>query len=69
MAELSDIENKISAARRYFNNATSEYNTALQQFPANLIAAQFGFKEEEFFEIDEDNRETLETAPDIKFGT
>ena len=69
MAELSDIENKISASRRYFNNATSEYNTALQQFPANLIAAQFGFKEEEFFEIDEDNRETLETAPDIKFGT
>ncbi len=68
MAELSDIENKISASRRYFNNATSEYNTALQQFPANLIASKFGFKEEEFFEIDETERDIMEKAPDVKFG-
>lgn len=69
MAELSDIENKLAAARRFFNNATSEFNTSIQQFPANLIAGKFGFKSEEFFEIDEDNRENLEKAPDIKFGT
>ena len=48
MAELSDLENKIAAARRFFNNATSEFNTAIQQFPANLIAGPFGFNTEEF---------------------
>ncbi len=69
MAELSDIENKIAAARRFFNNATSEFNTAIQQFPANLIAGNFGFKTEEFFEVDEDQREALEKAPNVKFGT
>lgn len=68
MAELSDIENKIAAARRFFNNATSEYNTSIQQFPANLIAGQFGFKEEEFYEVDEAERDILEKAPDVKFG-
>lgn len=69
MAELSDIENKLAAARRFFNNATSEYNTSIEQFPANLIAGRFGFKAEEFYEVDEAERETLEKAPNIKFGT
>ncbi len=69
MAELSDIENKIAAARRFFNNATSELNTAVQQFPSNLIAKNFGFKEEAFFEVDEEERKVLEKAPDIQFGT
>lgn len=67
MAELSDIENKIAAARRFFNNATSEYNTAIQQFPANLIAAPFGFSSEEFFEISEEERDVIETPPEVKF--
>ena len=69
MAELSDIENKIAAARRFFNNATSEYNTSIQQFPANLIAGPFGFKAEEFYEVDESEREAMQKAPDVKFGT
>ena len=69
MAELSDIENKIAAARRFFNNATSELNTAIQQFPANLIAGPFGFKTEEFYEVDDAEREVMEQAPDVKFGT
>ncbi len=69
MEELSDIENKIAAARRFFNNATSEYNTAIQQFPANLIAGRLGFKTEEFYEIEDDERETMEKAPDVKFGS
>ena len=69
MAELSDIENKIAAARRFFNNATSEYNTSIQQFPANLIANKFGFKEEEFYEVDESEREVMDNAPDVKFGS
>lgn len=69
MADLSDIENKIAAARRFFNNATSEYNTAIEQFPANLIAGRFGFTQEEFYEVTEEERVVMEEAPDIKFGT
>ena len=41
--ELSDIENKLAAARRFFNNAVQEYNTGIQQFPAALFAGIFGF--------------------------
>ncbi|MCB1651661.1 MAG: LemA family protein [Alphaproteobacteria bacterium] len=69
MAELSDIENKLAAARRFFNNATAELNTAIEQFPAVLFAAALGFKKEEFFEIPEKDRETMDKAPDVKFGS
>jgi len=68
MGELSDIENKLAASRRFFNNATAELNTAVEQFPAVLFAAALGFQKEEFFEIPEESREELETAPDVKFG-
>jgi len=67
MSELSDIENKIAAARRFFNNATSELNTAVQQFPANLFAAAFGFHTETFYEDTSVDRATLEKAPGVKF--
>ena len=68
-AELSDIENKIAAARRFFNNATSEYNTVIQQFPAVLIARMFGFREEVFFELDAAEKDAVKTAPNVNFGT
>ncbi len=42
-AEISDIENKIAASRRFFNNAVSEYNTGIQLFPASLFSAALGF--------------------------
>src|ERR1700745_1629149 len=42
-SELSDIENKIAAARRFFNNAVQEYNTGIQQFPVVLLAGSLGF--------------------------
>ncbi len=67
MSELSDIENKIAAARRFFNNATSELNTAVEQFPAVLFAATFGFKKEVFFEIEDAARATHEKPPEVKF--
>ncbi|MCW5579365.1 MAG: LemA family protein, partial [Dokdonella sp.] len=51
--ELSDIENKLAAARRFFNNAVQEYNTGIQQFPAALFAASFGFREHTFFDLGE----------------
>ncbi len=67
MNELSDIENKIAAARRFFNNATSEYNTAVEQFPAVLVANSFGFSKEEFFELDEAEAALVHKAPEVKF--
>jgi len=67
MAELSDIENKLAAARRFFNNATSELNTTIEQFPAVLFARSLGFTKQEFFEIDADQRATLENPPEVKF--
>jgi LemA protein len=67
MSELSDIENKIAAARRFFNNATSELNTAIEQFPAVLFASKFGFTKQEFFEIEDADREAHEKTPNVKF--
>lgn len=67
-AELSDIENKIAAARRFFNSATNEYNTSIQQFPAVLIARMFGFKEEVFFELDAAEAEAVKKAPAVNFS-
>jgi LemA protein len=67
MAELSDIENKIAAARRYFNNATNELNTSVQQFPSNIIAGMFGFHLEPFYENSSVERTQLEKAPNIAF--
>lgn len=66
-AELSDIENKIAAARRFFNSATNEYNTAVTQFPAVLIARMFGFKEELFFELSDAEKSDVATPPNVKF--
>jgi LemA protein len=65
-SELSDIENKLAAARRFFNNAVSEYNSRIQQFPAALFAASFGFTPRTFFDLGDD-RKTVEQAPQVKF--
>jgi len=64
--ELSDVENKIAASRRFYNNAVQEYNTGREQFPAVLFAGPFGFSEREFFEAPE-GREALQTAPNVEF--
>ena len=63
-SELSDIENKLAAARRFFNSATREYNTSIQSFPSNLIANHFGFTQVEFFELDD---EAAKKAPKVQF--
>ena len=65
-AELSDIENKIAAARRFFNNAVQEYNSGTQQFPAALFASSLGFAPKEFFDLGEE-RKTVGEAPQVKF--
>ncbi|TVR39870.1 MAG: LemA family protein [Cryomorphaceae bacterium] len=64
--EISDIENKLAAVRRFFNSATRELNTAIQTFPNNLLAGPFGFKTQPMFDVGAD-RERLDQAPEIKF--
>jgi LemA protein len=66
-AEITDIENKIAAARRFFNNAVQEYNTGIQQFPAALFAGSLGFQPKEFFDVGVEERKTLDQAPQVKF--
>lgn len=65
-AELADIENKIAAARRFFNNAVQEYNTGIEQLPASLFAGALGFHHRGFFDLGE-TRPQLEQAPSVKF--
>jgi LemA protein len=65
-AELTDIENKLAASRRFFNNAVQEYNTGIQRFPAVLLAGAFGFTPREFFDVGEE-RKALDQAPSVKF--
>ena len=66
-SELSDIENKIAAARRFFNNAVSEYNASAQGFPGVLIAQRFGFKPMDFFNLEEGERKAVTEAPKVQF--
>ena len=66
-SELADIENKLAAARRFFNNAVQEYNTGIQQFPAVLLAGPLGFSQKEFFDVGAEERKVLNQAPQVKF--
>ena len=66
-SDLSDLENKIAAARRFFNNAVQEYNSAIQQFPAVLVAGSLGFAPRTFFDVDESERAAVNAAPQVKF--
>lgn len=63
--EVSDIENKLAATRRFFNSATKEYNNQVETFPSNIIAGMFGFRREIMFEVED--RASYEKAPEIKF--
>jgi len=65
--ELSDIENKLAAARRFFNGATTEYNNSVESFPGNLVARNFGFKREIMFDLGTDTRKQMEEPPKIQF--
>lgn len=68
-ADLSDIENKIAAARRFFNNATSEYNTTITQIPGVVVAHFLHLTEEVFFELDPAEQQAAKTPPKVSFGT
>ncbi|MES2289939.1 MAG: LemA family protein [Pseudomonadota bacterium] len=63
--ELSQIEEELSGARRYYNATVRDLNTSVQSFPNNLIAGPFGFKEEEPYA---DDIPKLQVAPTVSFG-
>jgi LemA protein len=66
--ELANTEDRIQAARRFYNANVQDYNRRVQAFPSSLMAARFGFKEEEFFEIEPAMRAEVERAPQVSFG-
>jgi LemA protein len=66
--EISDVENKLAAARRFFNSATKEFNNATETFPSNIIAGMFGFRKQSMFELNPVQRETMEEPPKINFN-
>src|ERR1700735_5537783 len=61
--ELADLENKIAASRRFFNNAVAEYNASIEQFPAVLYAGMFGFTHAEMFVLDATEKAEANVAP------
>ena len=52
--ELADTENKIQAARRFYNSTVMDYNTMIQSFPSNFLAGAFGFTARKFFDLEEE---------------
>jgi len=66
-SEISDIENKLAAVRRFFNSATKEYNNGIEQFPSNIIAGMKNYKTEPMFDVGVEQRQTLDKAPEVKF--
>ncbi|TVR06048.1 MAG: LemA family protein [Salinarimonadaceae bacterium] len=66
-SELSNVEDKLAAARRFFNNSVAEFNAAIEAFPAVLFARPLGFTAREFFDIGETKRETMQAPPQVKF--
>ena len=63
-AQLADLEDKVQAARRFYNGNVRDFNTKLQVFPTNMIAGALGFKAREFFDI---GNEAERAAPSVQF--
>ncbi len=61
---LSDLEGQIQQARRYYNAVVRDYNTSIAQVPRNILANSFGFRPQEFFEVEESAR----AVPKVDFG-
>lgn len=55
--ELSDTENKIQSARRFYNSSVMDLNTSLEVFPTNIIGSSFGFSKTEFFGLEDGSKE------------
>ncbi len=66
-AEISDIENKLAAVRRFFNSATRELNDAIESIPSNIVAGFKNMKPEPMFDLGTAQRAEMDKAPEIKF--
>lgn len=66
-AELVDTEDKIQAARRFYNGGVRDLNTKIQLFPNNVFAGMLGFAQREFFDVDDSERKTVEKPVDVDF--
>ena len=64
--ELSDTENKIQAARRFYNSTVQDLNTSLQTFPSNIVGSTFGFTSRDFFQLDQSDSAAKEPVK-VKF--
>ena len=67
--ELENTEDRLQAARRFYNANVQDYNRRVQAFPSSLVASRFGFREEELFEIEPAMRAQVSEAPRVDFGT
>ena len=65
--ELIDTEDKVQAARRFYNAGVRDLNTKVQLFPNNIFAGMLGFKQREFFDVDGSERDAVEKPVDVKF--
>ena len=65
--QLSEIEDAIQNARRYYNAVVRDYNTRIESFPDNLIAQKYHFTPKDFFELEESERAAVKKMPEIKF--
>lgn len=65
--EISDIENKLAAVRRYFNSATKELNTAIESIPSNIVAGIKKMTVQPFFDLGYEQRQVMDKAPEVKF--
>lgn len=66
-AELVDTEDKIQASRRFYNGSARDLNTKIKVFPTNIFAGMLGFKEREFFEVDEAETAVIAKPTEVKF--
>ncbi len=65
--EISDIENKLAAVRRYFNSATKELNNAIESIPSNIVANIKKMTPQPMFDLGIAQREQMDKAPEVKF--
>ena len=66
--ELAVTEDRLQAARRFYNANVQDYNRRVESFPSNLIARQFTFTQEQFFEIEAALRDDVKRPPQVDFS-
>lgn len=66
--QLQDVEDKIQAARRFYNAGAKDLNTKIKTFPTNIVNNLIGhFKKRDYFEVEESEKAKIEKAPEVKF--